>query len=307
MEASTAAESFCELSSGIRLCYRVDPATGDPTKSAAEADTRAPLLMIMGLGQQLISWPAEFIAGLTGRGLTLIRFDNRDSGRSSRVQIKPPTVVQQLIRRFNADQYTLKDMAADTVGLLDQLELESVNVAGVSMGGMIAQTLAAGYPDRVRSLTSIMSNTGSLRQGYAAPSTLLRMARPPVRERNAAIERTIQTVRHIGSSGFDFDAPAARAVAEAMWDRAGGDNPAGIARQIGAIYKSGDRTKDLHRITAPTLVIHGDRDPMVHPSGGAATAAAIPGARLVTIPGMGHDLPRGAWSQLLDLIVGNAR
>jgi pimeloyl-ACP methyl ester carboxylesterase len=288
---AAAADEFCEVAGGIRLCYRTE---GEPDGE--------PLLLIAGLGQSLIAWPQPFVDELVGRGLRIIRLDNRDAGRSSRVQVRPPGTVRQLVRRFDARQYTLAEMAGDVVGLLDALELDSVHVAGMSMGGMIAQTLAARHPARVRTLTSIISNTGHWRTGRIALSTMSMMAKPPATEREAVAERMVALMRHIGSRGFPFDEDEIRTVALASFDRGEGPNPAGVARQIGAIYKSGDRTAELAAVRAPTLVVHGDRDPMVHPSGGAATAAAIPGARLVTIPGMGHDLPRGAWPQLLELI-----
>jgi pimeloyl-ACP methyl ester carboxylesterase len=192
-------------------------------------------------------------------------------------------------------------MARDTVGLLDALGYRDAHLVGVSMGGMIAQTVAAHHPGRVRTLTSIMSNTGAPRIGRPAPSTWWRMAtaRPP-RDRREAIDGAVRVFSHIGSHGFPFDEGWVREKAGIAWDR--DPTSDGVARQLAGIFASGDRTAELRQIDVPTLVIHGDRDRMVHPTGGAATARAIPGARLETIIGMGHDLPAGAWDRILDLI-----
>jgi pimeloyl-ACP methyl ester carboxylesterase len=225
------------------------------------------------------------------------------AGRSPRA----PRRRQLFTGRFASAQYTIADLAADAAGLLDALEVRSAHVVGVSLGGMVGQTLAARSPERVLTLTSIMSTTGARQVGRPAFSTYARLLPRPRRSREAAADRMVAVMRHIRSHGFPFDKPQVRGVALEAWDRGGGTNAAGILRQIAAIYKSGDRTHELHRITAPTLVIHGDRDRMVHPSGAWATVAAIPGARLQTIAGMGHDLPGGACAQLVEAIVGHAR
>nr|WP_201447112.1 alpha/beta hydrolase [Conexibacter woesei] len=290
-DAPARAERIVEVGRGMALCCE--------TFGAPEHD---PLLLISGLGQQLLAWPAELCEQLAARDLHVIRFDNRDVGRSTRANVRPPTPLRFATRRFERGQYTLADMAQDTAGLLDALELGAVHVAGRSMGGMIGQTLAARQPHRVRSLTSIMSTTGARRIGRPAPSTWRLMLGRPSAERDVSIERSVVLWRHIGSHGFPFDEPAVRALAGEAWDR--GHDPAGVARQLAAIVKSGDRTAEVRAIAAPTLVVHGDRDRMVHPTGGAATAAAIRGARHETIAGMGHDLPRGAWPRLVDLIAG---
>jgi pimeloyl-ACP methyl ester carboxylesterase len=172
------------------------------------------------------------------------------------------------------------------------------------MGGMIAQTVAAVYPRRVRTLTSIMSTTGARRVGRPALSTWRRLAARPPRTRQAAVDGAVRMFRHIGSHGFPFDAAWVGEQAGLAWDR--DPSSAGARRQFAAIFRSGDRTAQLRTVTAPTLVIHGDRDRMVHPTGAVATARAITGARLETIGGMGHDLPEGAWPTLLDLIVAHA-
>jgi pimeloyl-ACP methyl ester carboxylesterase len=264
-----------------------------------------PLVLVAGLGQQLHSWPDAFCAELAKRGYRVIRFDNRDVGKSTHLRFRPTKPAALLLRRWPAEQYDLADMAGDTAGLLDALGLADAHFVGVSMGGMIAQTVASLYPDRVRTLTSIMSNTGARKVGRPALSTWLLMGGKPPRTRAEAEDRAVRMFRHIGSHGFPFEEAFVRELAGTGWDR--DPSPAGTARQLAAIFRSGDRTTRLRAVTAPTLVIHGDRDRMVHPTGGAATARAIAGARLETIIGMGHDLPKDAWPRLLDLIDDHAR
>ncbi len=296
MTAHDPREHLVGVGRGIELCYRAD---GDPADPA--------MLLIAGLGQQLIVWPAAFVEALVAEGYRVVRFDNRDVGRSSRATAPAPGQWQLVRRRFSSSQYTLTELAADAEGLLDGLEIPAAHVVGMSMGGMIGQTLAARSPKRVLTLTSMMSSTGARRIGRTALSTQALMLRRPPRSRGRAADRLVAIMRHIGSRGFPFDESLVREVALEAWDRSGGANPAGVLRQVAAIYKSGDRTDECRRITAPTLVIHGDRDLMVHPSGGRATAAAIPGARLETIAGLGHDLPADACSQLVAAIVAHAR
>ncbi|GLY36693.1 alpha/beta hydrolase [Amycolatopsis sp. NBRC 101858] len=287
-------EEIADAGRGISLAYE---RIGD---RGAE-----PLLLVAGLGQQLHSWPDAFCAQLAERGFEVIRFDNRDAGRSTHPRFRPASLPAMFAGRFPPEQYDLKDMAADTVGLLDALDIETTHIAGVSMGGMISQTVAALHPARVRTLTSIMSTTGSRLLGRPAFSTLRLMGAKPPKSREEAIESAVTMFRHISSHGFPFDEAWVREKAGVGWDR--DPTAGGVGRQLGAILKSGNRTAWLRKITAPTLVIHGDRDRMVHPTGGAATARAIPGARLETIPGMGHDLPAGAWPVLLDLIDKHVR
>lgn len=290
-------DQFTTTPAGLEICFRTD---GDRDAS--------PLVLIAGLGQQLISWPQDFVDALVARGFHVIRHDNRDVGRSSRLDDVPaPGVLRQAVRRFVPEQYTLGDMAADTVAVLDAVGAEQAHVVGMSMGGMIAQTVAARHPGRTRSLTSIFSNTGHLLNGWVAPRALIQLIKAPEHEREANANAFIATLRIIASAGYPFDEAEMRQLALDSFDR--GDGPhahRGSARQIGAIYKSGDRSRELRSITAPTLVIHGDHDLMVHPSGGRATARAIPGARLVTIPGMGHDLPRAARPRLIELVSEHA-
>ena len=282
-------DRFVDLPAGPRLCYRVDG-----------PDDGTPLLLIAGLGLDLTSWPQRMVGGFAERGFRVVRFDNRDAGRSSRIAAPPPGRVRQLLARPRPDAYDLTDMAADTVGLLDALGVERVHLLGMSMGGMIAQTVAARHPARVLSLTSVFSTTGDRRVGQPARSTLLRLAKAPARTVEESVERHLAMVGHIGSATFPPDEEVERAWATAVWDRGGGSS-APVARQIGAIQASGDRTADLARITAPTLVVHGDRDLMVHPTGGRATAAAIPGARHVEVAGMAHHLAPGVVDHLVEL------
>jgi pimeloyl-ACP methyl ester carboxylesterase len=270
---------------------------GDPADPA--------MLLVMGLATQMLGWHEDLCEELAGRGYFVIRFDNRDVGRSSALRdARVPTTGQLLRRSKRAAAYTLADMAADGVGLLDRLGIERAHVVGASMGGMIAQTLAARHPDRVLSLVSIMSNTGSRWSGQPRPSMYGVLLKRPPSDREGFVEHTVRMFELIGSPGFERDVDDLRRVAGASWDR--GRNPAGVARQLAAIIASGDRTPLLRTIRAPTLVIHGTADRLVAPSGGRATARAIPGAKLLLIPGMGHDLPRGAWPQIVDGIVKNA-
>ena len=254
----------------------------------------------------MIAWHEDFCAELAGRGFHVIRFDNRDVGRSTAMRDLPvPTLRQLALRSKKAAGYTLSDMASDAVGLLDRLDIERAHVVGASMGGMIAQTIAIEHPERVLSLASIMSNTGARWSGQPRLADLPRAARAR-RPRSATPTSTTcrRSTGVIGSPGFDRDEDDLREIAGRSYDR--GRNPAGSARQLAAIIASGDRTRRLRRLRVPTVVIHGTKDRLVAPSGGRATAKAIPGARLVRIEGMGHDLPRGAWPQIVGAIAENA-
>jgi pimeloyl-ACP methyl ester carboxylesterase len=287
--ASNDGERMLAVGRGIELCCETFGDRGDP-----------PLLLVMGLGMQMLHWPPGLIARLVERGHYVIRFDNRDRGRSTHIRIPPPTRTRLLTRRFGADQYTLEDMALDTVGLLDALELDSAHLVGVSMGGMIAQTMAATRPRRVRSLTSIMSSTGSRRAGQPKPHVLPALLKPAPREREAYVEHILGVLTAIGAPGDVLDTPEGRAYLAHTHDR--DPDVRGTGRQLAAILASGNRTRRLQAIAAPTLVIHGDSDPLITPSGGRATARAIPGARLMIVPGMGHGLPERLWPQLVDAI-----
>ena len=259
----------------------------------------------MGLGTQLVGWPDGFCAALAERGFHVIRYDNRDTGRSTHLRdVRPPTTMQLLRRDRRAAAYGLGDMAADGAGLLEALGLGRAHVIGASMGGMIAQLIAARFPERVLSLASIMSNTGHRWRGMPGLRIYPMFLRRPARDRDGAVEAAIEAFRRIGSPGFAFEEAELRDIAERSWDR--GHDPAGTARQLAAILTTGDRSAELRRITAPTVVIHGTKDRMVTPSGGRETARAIAGSELVWIEGMGHDLPRDAWPRILDAIVHNA-
>lgn len=287
------AESFCTVGE-IELCYET---FGDPADPTA--------LLIMGLGTQMVAWRDDFCAQLAGRGFHVVRFDNRDVGRSTRLDaIAPPSVVALLRRDRRAAGYTLVDMAADAVGLLDHLGVARAHVVGASMGGMIAQTVAIGHPQRVASLCSIMSNTGDRRRGRPAFALYPVLLRAAPAEREAFVEHMLRTLGVIGSPGFPRDEQGLRELAALSFDR--GHDGRASRRQLAAIVASGDRSEQLRGVSAPTVVIHGSADRLVHPSGGRATAQAIPGARLVIIEGMGHDLPRGAWPQVIDAIAANA-
>jgi pimeloyl-ACP methyl ester carboxylesterase len=211
-----------------------------------------------------------------------------------------PSLRQIATRRIASPAYKLADLALDTVGLLDVLEIERAHIVGASMGGMIAQTIAARHPQRTRSLTSIMSNTGARWTGQPALRAYPVLLAKSPSDREAYLEHATKMWSIIGSPGFERDPLELRAMLELSYDR--GAYPAGTARQLGAIIASGDRRRELRAVKAPTLVIHGEADKLVGPSGGRATAKAIDGSRLITIPGMGHDLPVAAWPQIVGAI-----
>ena len=287
------AEHFADIGGAITLCYETFGSEADP-----------PMLLIMGLGRQMIGWPDEFCEQLAERRLYVVRFDNRDVGRSTRIYGRPPTSGQLLRGRIDPVLYTLSDMAADAAGLLRELGLAPAHVVGASMGGMIAQMLAAEHPECVRSLVSIMSNTGNRWKGQPAFSVYRYLLRAAPTEREAYIEYTARVFKTIGSQGLPQDHERIRDMAARSYDR--GHDPAGPGRQLGAIVASGDRTSELRKITAPTIVIHGSTDRMVALSGAKATVQAIPGARLMVVEGMGHDLPEAAWPQLIPAIADHA-
>jgi pimeloyl-ACP methyl ester carboxylesterase len=286
-------EQFCTLANGHEVCFET---FGDPSDPA--------LLLTMGLATQMLGWHEDFCDALAGRGFHVIRYDNRDVGRSSIMTGRVPSTLQLLRRDKRAASYTLEDMAADGIGVLDHLGIERAHVMGASMGGMIAQTMAARFPGRVLSLVSMMSNTGARWSGQPSPRLYHVLLKNPPRDRAGYQEHAVWVFSKIGSPGFERDDDDLRRIAGMSYDR--GINPAGSARQLAAIIHSGDRTPLLRTITAPTLVIHGDRDRLVPPSGGRATARAIPGARLLLIRGLGHDIPRGAWPIMFDAIEQNA-
>jgi pimeloyl-ACP methyl ester carboxylesterase len=278
----------------IKLCYETFGAEGQPS-----------LLLVMGLGSQMILWDDELCEELAARGFWVIRFDNRDLGRSTILRDAPvPSRAQLLVRDRRGASYSLDDMADDTAGLLDRLGLDETHVVGASMGGMIAQLLAIRHPERALSVVSIMSTTGNRRVGQARARLYPRMLRRPRLDREGYIEEFLATFQAIGSPRFPPDPVRTRALAARCFER--GLHPAGSARQLAAVATAADRTASLRELRIPTTVIHGDSDPLVMPSGGRATAAAITDSRLVIVPGMGHDLPRPLWPLLIDEIEQNA-
>jgi pimeloyl-ACP methyl ester carboxylesterase len=287
------AEQFCDIGEGVTLCYERFGSESDP-----------PMLLIMGLGTQMIGWPDEFCEHLAERGFQVVRFDNRDIGRSTRIKGSPPTPRQLLTRKIEPVLYRLSDMAGDAVKLMRELNLAPAHVVGASMGGMIAQTLAAQHPDAARSLVSIMSNTGNRWKGQPSFGIYRYLLRRAPDDREGYIEYTTKVFEAIGSRGLPFDKDRVRDMVARSYDR--GHDPAGPGRQLGAIVASGDRTAELRTIRVPTLVIHGSKDKMVARSGAVATAKAIPGARLMIVEGMGHDLPEAAWPQLVEAIAAHA-
>ncbi|RMH15123.1 MAG: alpha/beta fold hydrolase [Acidobacteria bacterium] len=279
---------------GIELCYRT---LGDPAGR--------PLLMIMGLASQMYLWPEGLCQALADRGHFLVLFDNRDVGRSTHLkEAGHPPVLRAILRALLGlpvrAPYTLDDMAGDAAGLLDVLGVERAHVCGVSLGGMIGQTLAIRRPERVLSLTSIMASGGNRRRRPTARAIRAVVRRNRVRSREQYVERFVELFRTIGSPAFPFEEAFFRSYAELAWQR--GLSRDGIARQLVALIAHGDRGPALARLRLPTLVIHGDRDPLVPLAGGLDVARAVPGAELLVVEGMGHDLPRAVWPRVVDAI-----
>ena len=264
----------------------------------------APLVMlIMGVAAQYIHWPDAFCHALVSRGLQVIRFDNRDAGHSTHLtdDAPPPDLRAALAGDFSSASYTLSDMAADAVGLLDALDFGNAHVVGASMGGQIAQTMAIEHPDHVRSLISMMSTTGNMQVGQPAAEVLREVfSGPPAVTRDEVIQQMVRASRVIGSPGYPSDDNEIAARAGRAYDRC--HDPTGVARQAVATIASGDRTERLRHLKVPTLVIHGLVDRMVDVGGGRATAEAIPGAELLLIEGMGHSLPPDLRRQLAEQI-----
>jgi pimeloyl-ACP methyl ester carboxylesterase len=279
---------------GIDLCYEI---FGD-----ADAE---PMLLIMGLGAQMIHWDDDFCWQMAARGFRAIRFDNRDIGKSSTLSGGARLTPIELFKlRFLkipvAAPYKLYDMALDAVALLDVLNIRSAHIVGASMGGMIAQEIAIAFPDRVRSLVSIMSTTGNPKIPPPTREAIAVLMAPAVTTREEFIARYAQTWNVLRAGSFPEDEALDRTRAERTFER--GLNPAGAGRHLRAILASGSRKERLRSVKAPTLVIHGTVDPLVRPEGGKDTAASIPNARLMMVEGMGHALPIGMWPQVIDAI-----
>lgn len=285
---------------GIEICYEVH---GDPAAP--------PILLVMGLGGQLTLWPIEFVDALVARGFRVIRYDNRDVGLSTKWDAAGVPnirwmVLKSLFGLKPRAPYGLADMARDGMGLLDALGIAKAHIVGASMGGMIAQHIGASHGDRVLTLTSVMSTTGHRSVPRARPEAMKMLtARPATTDTETLVAFGKQVARAIGSPGYPAD--DARLDAQVRANLARSNYPPGFARQVAAIVADGDRRAMLARVTAPTLVIHGADDPLVPVEGGRDTAAHIPGARLLTIPGMGHDLPLALVDTLADAIADHAR
>jgi pimeloyl-ACP methyl ester carboxylesterase len=279
---------------GIEIEYET---FGDPSKPA--------ILLVMGLGIQMLGWHEAFCQMLVDRGYFVIRYDNRDVGLSSKIEGGPePDVMRLLAGDYSSASYTLNDMADDAAGLLDAIGIDKAHVVGISMGGMIGQTLAINHPDRVLSLTSIMSSTGGQSVGQPRQEVMMALVTPAPADRDGFIDFQANLFRMIGSPDYPMPDDQLRELIARSYDRM--YYPAGFMRQLTGILASGDRTAALANVTAPTVVIHGEADPLIQVDGGEATAKAIPDAKLVKIPGMGHDLPPQLWQRLVDEIVENA-
>jgi pimeloyl-ACP methyl ester carboxylesterase len=265
-----------------------------------------PLLLVQGLGAQLTSVEDGFCQELADRGFMVIRYDNRDAGLSTWFDDARPVNLAAVWRGDHSSlAYTLEDMADDAVGVLDAAGVEKAHVAGISLGGMIAQLLATRHPSRVRSLASIMSTTGDRTVGQPTGEAASVLVTPMPTDRAGFVEQAVANARAISAgTAFPFDAEAVRRGAARNYDRA--HHPKGVGRQFAAVLAAGDRTKALGAVRVPTVVVHGELDQVIGVSGGEATAAAIPGARLLRIPGLGHELPPGFWPTLADAIADNA-
>jgi pimeloyl-ACP methyl ester carboxylesterase len=291
MTVAVSKEMFAPVSPGVELCYQT---FGDP-----EGD---PLLLVMGLGGPMNWWDTELCTMLAEAGFFVTRFDNRDTGRSSRIpgRVTRTQLVKSFLGRGGRVPYTLSDMAADAFGLMDHLGWDSAHVVGVSMGGMIVQTMAIEQPTRVRSLTSIMSTLGKRSVGWQHPSLLPQLIGKRAAGREGYVASSAKMWKLIGSPGFPVDEAKRRARAEETFDR--GVSASGVMRQMLAVLNQPNRARGLASLRMPAAVVHGANDRMVHVSGGRATARAIPGAELLVIDGMGHDMPSELFETLTDII-----
>lgn len=289
-EIAVSPELFAPIAPGVELCYQT---FGDPDGE--------PLLLVMGLNGPMTWWDPGLCSMLAERGFHVVRFDNRDVGRSSRMpgRVARPALVRAFLGLGASVPYGLSDMAGDALGLMDHLGWESAHVTGVSMGGMIAQTMAIEAPSRVRSLVSIMSTTGRRTVGWQHPK-LIPVLLSTRGGREAYVEGSVRIGHLIGSPGFPQDDDAARARAEETWDR--GVNAEATMRQMAAVVTQPDRSARLASLHVPAAVVHGLDDMMVHVSGGRATAAALPDAELLLIDGMGHDMPPELFPTFTDVV-----
>jgi pimeloyl-ACP methyl ester carboxylesterase len=290
----------------LQKAVRVGPSEIEIAYESFGAEDASPVLLLMGAGAQMLSWHEDFCAALASRDLRPIRFDNRDAGLSTHFHNAPaPDFPAALKGDTSSASYDLSDMAADTVGLLDILGLESAHFVGASLGGFISQMAAIEYPERVRSLTCMMSTTGDPSVGQPAPDTFSLLAAAEPTNREEAMQQAVQNFRVVGSPGFPLDEEELRKRTGLAYDRS--YDRTGMLRQAIGVIASGDRTPRLRSIKVPTLVIHGDSDRMCNISGGRAIAAAIQGSELVVIEGMGHNLPRPLWPRLTALITGHVQ
>ncbi len=291
-----APEQTATLSTGVEICYQT---FGDPAAT--------PMLLVMGLGGPMTWWDPEFCQQLADRGFFVIRYDNRDTGRSTRIKARVTRgdIVKAFAGRKVKAPYSLEDMAEDGMALLDHLELPAAHVVGISMGGMIVQTMALLHPDRVLSLTSIMSTTGRRTVGWQDPRLVPLMLARRGQSREEYVAHSAKLWKIIGSPLYPDTAEAIGQRAGETWDR--GVSAAGVLRQTLAILTQPDRTPRLSSLGIPTLVIHGMHDKMVHASGGRATSRAIPGSDLLLVKGMGHDVPRPLHGTFVDAIERTAR
>jgi pimeloyl-ACP methyl ester carboxylesterase len=287
------------------------PANGIQIEYDTFGDRSFPaLLLIAGNGAQMLFWEVEFCELLARKGLFVVRFDNRDAGLSTKFDEAGIPDMMAAIRAAMAGKpvesaYSLDDMADDSVGLLDALGIGKAHVCGASMGGMIAQVISFRHPDRVLTLTSIMSTTGNPDLPQGKPEAIAAVVAPAPEQREACIEHNLNVWRRIWSPGFPFEEERARAFMEKSYDRS--YCPQGMARQNTAVIAGGDRRPLLSSIRVPTLVIHGSDDPLIPVEGGKDTARVIPGANLWIIEGMGHDMPKGVWAEMADAISNHAR
>lgn len=294
--AGFAEEQVVALPTGIDLCYQT---IGDPGGR--------PLLLVMGLGGPMTWWPEGLCARLADDGFFVIRYDNRDTGRSTRLRehrVRRRDLARGFLGRPVRAPYSLADMGGDAVALLDHLGITAAHVAGVSMGGMIAQTIAVEHPDRVLSLTSIMSTTGVRTAGFQHPMLLPGMLRRTAATEELYVEGTVKVNQMIGSPGYPDPEEVIRARARTTWSR--GVHFGDTMRHMLAVVNQPNRTRQLAELRIPVTVVHGLRDRMVHVSGGRATAAAIPGAELMLVPGMGHDIPIGLFDTFVEAISRSA-